>query len=122
MLAPASLPPPRANALMAERLMSNLNDNALKHGKPPVTLRMSSTADKVWIDVEDAGTGLPPRAPHALQEAFTRGDGSPSADQPIRRSQSDWLQPGLRLSMKACTPSSAVSSIMLQAIVLPASS
>ena len=77
--APASLPWPRANRLLVERLLANLVDNALKHGKPPVRLGLGGDSKHAWISVTDAGEGMDPQTLERLQEAFTRGDGSRSA-------------------------------------------
>ncbi len=74
--APESLPWPRANRLLVERLLANLVDNALKHGKPPVILTLVARDGQAWIDVEDAGEGIAPQWVDRLQEAFTRGDSS----------------------------------------------
>lgn len=63
-----------ANALLLERLIANLIDNAVKHGRPPVSLTVSTTPGRVCIVVEDAGEGLTPQAALRLQEAFARGD------------------------------------------------
>jgi two-component system osmolarity sensor histidine kinase EnvZ len=76
--APASLPWPRANRLLVERLLANLVDNALKHGKPPVRLGLGGDSKHAWISVTDAGEGMDPQTLERLQEAFTRGDGSRS--------------------------------------------
>jgi two-component system osmolarity sensor histidine kinase EnvZ len=77
--APASLPWPRANRLLVERMLANLIDNALKHGRPPVRLVLGADATHAWIDVEDVGEGIAPERASALQEAFTRGDSSRTA-------------------------------------------
>ncbi len=69
---PASLEIPKANLLLTERLIANLVDNALKHGRPPV--RVTVTASPPSLTVEDAGDGLAPHQLEALQEAFRRGD------------------------------------------------
>ena len=74
--APDSLAWPRANRLLVERLLGNLVDNALKHGRVPVRLSLGGTPAKAWIEVEDAGEGMPPAERGRLQEAFTRGDHS----------------------------------------------
>jgi len=76
--APASLPWPRANRLLVERMLANLVDNALKHGKPPVRLGLGGDSKHAWISVTDAGEGMDPQTLERLQEAFTRGDGSRS--------------------------------------------
>jgi two-component system osmolarity sensor histidine kinase EnvZ len=78
LVAPESLPWPCANRLLVERLLANLVDNALKHGRPPVrlALHVDEQERQAWIDVEDAGEGLDPQQFEQMQEAFTRGDGS----------------------------------------------
>jgi two-component system osmolarity sensor histidine kinase EnvZ len=70
--APATLMITNANALLVERLIANLIDNALKHGRPPVRVTVSATPPS--LTVEDAGDGLAPHQLEALQEAFHRGD------------------------------------------------
>jgi two-component system osmolarity sensor histidine kinase EnvZ len=74
--APETLHWPHANRLLVERLLSNLIDNALKHGRPPVHVRMGADQARVWIEVEDAGEGIDPQRVEQLQEAFSRGDNS----------------------------------------------
>lgn len=76
--APDALPWPRANRLLIERLLANLLDNASKHGRAPVRLRIAQQAREVWLDVMDAGEGVPPAARQSMLEAFTRGDASRS--------------------------------------------
>jgi two-component system osmolarity sensor histidine kinase EnvZ len=73
---PATLPWPQANALLVERLMTNLVDNALKHGCTPVILRLSGDSHQARLTVEDAGTGIAPPDVTRLQEAFSRGNDS----------------------------------------------
>jgi two-component system osmolarity sensor histidine kinase EnvZ len=72
LVAPASLEIPRANVLLVERLIANLVDNALKHGRPPV--RVTVSTEPPSLTVHDAGDGLAPHQLEALQEAFQRGD------------------------------------------------
>ncbi|ALV06073.1 sensor histidine kinase [Roseateles depolymerans] len=73
--APAHLWLPRANRLLVERLVANLVDNALKHGRPPVRVSLDRDAEGgLRLAVEDAGDGLDPHQLEALQEAFRRGD------------------------------------------------
>ncbi|PZP28742.1 MAG: hypothetical protein DI603_18875 [Roseateles depolymerans] len=77
--APATLLLNNANALLVERLIANLVDNALKHGRPPVRVRVLRRDDgRIELCVEDAGDGLPPHQLEALQEAFRRGDSARS--------------------------------------------
>jgi two-component system osmolarity sensor histidine kinase EnvZ len=72
---------PHANALLIERLLFNLIDNALKHGAAPVRLSVASAQSnggkpQVLIDVCDAGAGLPEGQAAELMRAFARGDPS----------------------------------------------
>jgi two-component system osmolarity sensor histidine kinase EnvZ len=62
--------------LLLERLLANLVDNAMRHGRPPVTIRLSTAGDDVLLDVDDDGPGLPPDAQSRLTQAFARGDAS----------------------------------------------
>ena len=71
----------RANGLLIERLVFNLIDNGLMHGKAPVVVTVSAGRDQpgrdtVQIDVCDAGIGLPAGQEGALLQAFARGDPS----------------------------------------------
>jgi two-component system, OmpR family, osmolarity sensor histidine kinase EnvZ len=77
-VAPDALPWTHANQLLVERLMSNLIDNALKHGRAPVRMTLGADTACAWIEVRDSGDGIDPQAVTALQEAFTRGDSSRS--------------------------------------------
>jgi two-component system osmolarity sensor histidine kinase EnvZ len=72
---------PHANVLLIERLLFNLIDNALKHGRPPVRVTVSNaqgggSKSQVLIDVCDAGVGLPDGQAVELMRAFARGDPS----------------------------------------------
>jgi len=74
--APGRLDVPHAHELLLERLLANLVDNAMRHGKPPVLIRLSSDGAQVVIDVEDHGPGIAPDARERLTQAFARGDAS----------------------------------------------
>jgi len=74
--APTSLWVPRGNADLVERAMSNLLDNAFAHGRPPVRLRVAVEADRVCVDVEDRGPGIPSDQQEVLLQAFARSDAS----------------------------------------------
>ena len=70
-----------ANGLLIERLIFNLIDNGLAHGKAPVLVTVSAGhgptgRDCVQIDVCDAGSGLPAGQETVLLKAFARGDPS----------------------------------------------
>lgn len=72
--APAGLLLARANALLVDRLVFNLVDNALQHGGAPVRVQVSSAREGLEIDVCDAGPGLPAGREQGLLQAFARGD------------------------------------------------
>jgi two-component system, OmpR family, osmolarity sensor histidine kinase EnvZ len=76
--APATLPRERANRLLVERLLANLVDNALKHGRAPVRVSIGGSPAQAWITVDDAGDGIPADDAVHLTDAFARGDGSRS--------------------------------------------
>lgn len=77
--APDQLLLTNANPLLVERLIANLVDNALKHGRPPVRVTVQVRPDGAMeLSVEDAGDGLSPHQWQALQEAFRRGDSARS--------------------------------------------
>jgi two-component system osmolarity sensor histidine kinase EnvZ len=74
--APVHLAVGHANALLLERLIGNLVDNALRHGRPPVRIHLHQDGADAVIDVEDHGSGLSPDARERLTQAFARGDAS----------------------------------------------
>jgi two-component system osmolarity sensor histidine kinase EnvZ len=74
--APASLPWAQANALLVDRLVSNLLDNAFKHGQTPVCVQLRQHRQEVWLDVTDAGPGIAPEEVEPFQQAFSRGSSS----------------------------------------------
>ncbi len=74
--APARLDVPRTHELLLERLLANLVDNAMLHGKPPVLIRLSAEGRDAVVDVEDHGPGIAPGAQARLTQAFARGDTS----------------------------------------------
>jgi two-component system osmolarity sensor histidine kinase EnvZ len=76
LLAPARLDVARASELLLERLLANLVDNAMRHGRPPVLLRLAADGRGAVIDVEDHGPGIAPAAQARLTRAFARGDAS----------------------------------------------
>ena len=73
---PARLDVPHTHALLLERLLANLVDNALLHGRPPVLIRLRADGRDAVLDVEDHGAGIAPSAQAQLTQAFARGDAS----------------------------------------------
>lgn len=74
--APASLVLHRVPALLLDRLVANLVDNALKHGAPPVVVSLWVEGEAALLTVADAGPGLPSGEAADLVAAFARGDAS----------------------------------------------
>ncbi|HEX6354447.1 HAMP domain-containing sensor histidine kinase [Actinophytocola sp.] len=50
-------------------IVANLVGNALRHGKPPVRVRVRTDREHVWVEVTDSGPGLPG---HVLPHVFDR--------------------------------------------------
>ncbi len=74
--APASLLVPDVNAVLIERVIGNLLDNAFTHGRPPVRLTVAVVDHRIRIEVEDRGPGIAPEDQPAMLQAFARGDAS----------------------------------------------
>jgi two-component system, OmpR family, sensor histidine kinase KdpD len=70
---PEDLPEVLADPGLAERVVANLVDNALRYGGPdPVTLRASAHAGRVELRVVDTGPGLPRGRAERLFVPFQR--------------------------------------------------
>lgn len=74
--APASLVVAAAHPLLIERLLANLIDNAMQHGRPPVRVVVRDDGDAAVLEVVDHGPGLPEGRRDELLQAFARGDAS----------------------------------------------
>ena len=89
---PADLPLVEFDAVLIERVLVNLLENAARYGAPPISISASATADALEIAVRDHGPGLPP-ALHgredSLFEKFTRGE-------------SESAMPGVGLGLAIC--------------------
>lgn len=72
--APASLRVSHSNAILIERMIANLLDNAFIHGEPPVRLAVAVIGKRVRIDVEDHGPGIPLEQHATMLQAFARAD------------------------------------------------
>ncbi len=63
----------QADPLRLERAVTNLIDNALRHGQPPVEVTARSAGGQVEIRVRDHGPGFPPVfLPHVFDRARRR--------------------------------------------------
>ena len=61
-----------ADVARVEQALSNLVENALRHGEGPIALRASTEADRVELHVLDEGRGLPAEFLSRAFERFTR--------------------------------------------------
>ncbi len=77
-LAPVRLSFGPANALLLQRAIVNLIDNAFKHGRAPVLVSLTADRDGVCLQVDDHGDGMARDAALRLAEAFARGERSRS--------------------------------------------
>ena len=73
---PLDLPLVRFDALLVERVLVNLLENASKYTPAGTAVRLSAeaVADTLRVTVADDGPGLPPGSEEALFQKFTRGD------------------------------------------------
>lgn len=66
----------RADSVYLEQALSNLVDNALRHGGGDVTLRASPRGAAVEVHVEDAGPGFPEGFLALAFDRFSRAEGA----------------------------------------------
>ena len=78
--------PRRLRPTAIKRLLSNLIDNALAYGAPPVEVRTAERDGQTVIEVADRGRGIPADDVERLKQPFTRAsdsrareDGAPGA-------------------------------------------
>jgi two-component system, OmpR family, sensor histidine kinase KdpD len=74
---PADLPLVEFDAVLIERVLVNLLENAARYGAPPVVVAARSLPQAIEITVRDHGPGLPVHLQgreQVLFEKFTRGD------------------------------------------------
>jgi two-component system sensor histidine kinase KdpD len=92
---PADLPLVQLDAVLMERLLSNLLENASKY--TPADARLAIGAERIDIDgkpfvrvtIDDTGPGLPPAMVDRVFEKFTRGE-------------KESAQPGIGLGLSIC--------------------
>ncbi|MEU7870032.1 HAMP domain-containing sensor histidine kinase [Dactylosporangium sp. NPDC049140] len=67
-------PPVRLDPVRLDRIVTNLLDNALRHGAPPITVATATAGGWARLTVHDTGPGMPAEfLPHAA-ERFARAD------------------------------------------------
>jgi two-component system osmolarity sensor histidine kinase EnvZ len=76
-------PPVRMQPEALRRAIVNLIENAFRHGRPPVRLRVDTVLGWVRVDVIDRGDGVPAVELEAMKQPFRRGstarDGTPGS-------------------------------------------
>ena len=73
---PPDLPLVEFDAVLIERVLVNLLENAAKYGAPPILVQAQVTPDRLVVTVADHGPGLPPSVKgheQSLFDKFTRG-------------------------------------------------
>jgi two-component system osmolarity sensor histidine kinase EnvZ len=69
---PGTVPPLPLRRTAFSRLVTNLVDNALAYGAPPVEVSTSVTAGRFVLDIADRGPGIAPEDVARLKQPFTR--------------------------------------------------
>lgn len=72
------VPPTEVHEGAMLRAIANLVENAFRHGRAPVAIRVGSDPAHAWIDVCDAGDGIPAGDAEELKQPFRRGDNARS--------------------------------------------
>jgi signal transduction histidine kinase len=75
---PLDIPPIHGDRIMLQHAVDNLIDNAVKHGESgrQLTVKVFTEADRVHIQVGDAGQGIPSNETHRVFDKFYRGAGA----------------------------------------------
>ena len=66
------LPPLAVRPLLLKRALSNLLDNAVRHGDGEITMRLLQDGNRVILAVEDRGAGIPAEQRDAAKRPFVR--------------------------------------------------
>jgi two-component system osmolarity sensor histidine kinase EnvZ len=74
----ANAPPLTLRLVAIQRLISNLIDNALRHGGNEVTVVTGCTNATAFVEVLDRGPGIPPEQAERMLQPFTRMDAARS--------------------------------------------
>lgn len=68
-----SAPEIEGDPRLLHRMLANLLANGLKHGAPPVTVTITTLADRVTLDVHDQGPGIAEKDRETVFQPFQRG-------------------------------------------------
>jgi two-component system osmolarity sensor histidine kinase EnvZ len=66
--------PSRFARMAVRRAVSNLIDNALRHGAEPIEVELKKNLANIIVEVRDRGPGIPPEETERLKRPFTRLD------------------------------------------------
>jgi len=72
----------RVDPVRVRQAVQNLLDNAVRHGRGPITVKAERVGGVVRIEVSDSGPGFPPELLDRVFDPFTRGPSGPSSGQP----------------------------------------
>jgi len=89
---PAELPLVEFDAVLIERVLVNLLENAVKYGAPPIEVRARATDAALVLAVRDHGPGLPARLQGREQTLFDK----------FTRGQAESATPGVGLGLAIC--------------------
>ena len=88
----ADLPLVEFDAVLVERVLVNLLENAAKYGAPPIVVAARTTEDTLLLSVRDHGPGLPVSAAGQEQDLFEK----------FTRGQAESSTPGVGLGLAIC--------------------
>ncbi|MGV8803806.1 MAG: DUF4118 domain-containing protein [Polaromonas sp.] len=89
---PADLPLVEFDAVLIERVLVNLLENAAKYGQPPFDIQARATPGSLLLSVRDHGPGLPPALKGREAELFEK----------FTRGQAESATPGVGLGLAIC--------------------
>jgi two-component system sensor histidine kinase KdpD len=89
---PADLPLAEFDAVLIERVLVNLLENAGKYGAPPIVVGAHATERALVLSVRDHGPGLPPALEGREQTLFDK----------FTRGQAESATPGVGLGLAIC--------------------
>lgn len=75
-LLPRDLPLLEFDAVLIERVLANILDNAAKYTRPGSHIRITAEGKQgeIWVSIRDDGLGLPGGMEHRIFDKFTRGE------------------------------------------------
>jgi two-component system sensor histidine kinase KdpD len=89
---PPELPLVEFDAVLIERVLVNLLENAAKYGRPPIELAAQAADGSLSITVRDHGPGLPPQWAGREQQLFDK----------FTRGETEGATPGVGLGLAIC--------------------